>query len=120
MGKGTFEKLNSIFRIKTSPSWKEVGYFVFDLPASELPFEKRMEQLESIRLPSHVHKVEHFKCTGKNHLEKFLEEIMTEGGEGVMARKPNSRYIAGRTSNLLKIKVSIQKKKHYFRMYLIS
>jgi ATP-dependent DNA ligase len=42
---------------------------------------------------------------GKGHLRQYFEEIAKKGGEGVMLRKPNSLYEAGRSENLCKYKV---------------
>lgn len=44
------------------------------------------------------------KCTGTEHLKQVLEEIEAKGGEGVMLRQPKSKYVASRTTTLLKVK----------------
>lgn len=41
----------------------------------------------------------------KKEIEKELREIIKNGGEGVMIRRPNSLYQNGRSLSLFKIKV---------------
>ena len=89
--------------------WSQIGYYMFDIPSSPGTYEERMEEMETIQsiLPSHVHVVENIQCTGKDHLQEYLDSIVAAKGEGVMLRKPNTRYEIGYTSSLLKVKVSI-------------
>lgn len=39
------------------------------------------------------------------HLVFFTEKVLENGGEGIIARKPESLYENGRSSDLLKFKV---------------
>src|SRR5207244_5179911 len=43
-------------------------------------------------------------CHGTDHLQIELDRICHLGGEGLMLRQPGSRYEAGRSATLLKIK----------------
>lgn len=45
------------------------------------------------------------ECLGSDHLEKFFQDIMDGGGEGIILRDPNSPYEPGRSSGYLKHKV---------------
>jgi ATP-dependent DNA ligase len=45
-------------------------------------------------------------CEDKVPLKKMLEQLIEEGGEGVILRKPYSLYIPGRSDSLIKLKVS--------------
>ncbi|BGP26818.1 DNA ligase [Rhodotorula toruloides] len=44
------------------------------------------------------------KCNGWEHLMRRLEEVKNVGGEGLMLRKPDSKYEPKRSSTLLKVK----------------
>jgi len=44
-------------------------------------------------------------CEGTDHLDKMFQDIMDQGGEGVIIRDPSSPYQAGRSSGFLKHKV---------------
>jgi ATP-dependent DNA ligase len=45
-------------------------------------------------------------CTGHNHLYEVVQSVINTGGEGVILQHLNSPYQHGRTTNLLKIKVT--------------
>ena len=45
-------------------------------------------------------------CEGSEHLEKFFQSVMDEGGEGIILRDPKAPYTPGRSSGYLKHKVS--------------
>jgi ATP dependent DNA ligase domain len=48
-------------------------------------------------------------CITKKQLKKALHDVISDGGEGLIMRKPKSIYEPGRTSSLVKLKVfSIQ------------
>ena len=105
MGRGTFEELISNINLKKLGNWNDIGYYIFDLPSSSAPYYERYNQMRQLKLPKHVHIVSSTECTGKFHLEMFLDEILKAGGEGVIARDPHSLYASGLTSSLLKVKV---------------
>jgi DNA ligase-1 len=49
---------------------------------------------------AHPHRV----CSGPDQLHQELARIEALGGEGLMLRQPGSRYVAGRSRTLLKVK----------------
>ena len=49
--------------------------------------------------------VDFVKCEGKEHLNKYRDEIIAKGGEGVMMREPESLYTPGRSKSLRRSKV---------------
>ncbi|GAA5946598.1 hypothetical protein JCM10213_006641 [Rhodosporidiobolus nylandii] len=51
-----------------------------------------------------VRVVEQERCEGKEHLLRRLKEVAELGGEGLMLRQPQSRYIPKRSTTLLKVK----------------
>ena len=109
MGRGTFEVLLGILKSKNEEEskWKQIGYYVFDLPSSVAPYEQRLVELNQLKLPPQVHIVESIRCKGMEHSNFYLEQIIEEGGEGLMAREPGSLYTIGLSArSLLKVKVS--------------
>jgi len=44
-------------------------------------------------------------CTGMPHLEKVFQDIVDQGGEGIILRDPKAVYTPGRTRTYLKHKV---------------
>ena len=103
-----FQRTVSIVRRQDrSDHWKIVRYLVFDAPASGDKFEDRMEFLKD---GTHswqnefvtIH--EHSLCRNIAHLREELARIESLGGEGLMLRQPESKYAAGRSATLLKVK----------------
>lgn len=107
MGRGTFDMLMKTAKLHNS-DWSQVGYYLYDLPDCAAPYKERLKQLEGLKpLPSHVHIVEQIECSGLEHLNTCLDEIVAQGAEGIMARDPHAFYAQGATSSLLKVKVMI-------------
>jgi DNA ligase-1 len=108
MGRKKFQRTVSVARRQDrSEHWKELTYVVFDAPALEKDFESRLKFVsESLRdsKPPHVTAHEHFRCEGIEHLRSELTRLEALGAEGLMMRRPGSRYESGRSSTLLKVK----------------
>ena len=45
-------------------------------------------------------------CEGTDHLEKIFQDIMDQGGEGIILRDPSAPFEVGRSRGFLKHKVS--------------
>jgi DNA ligase-1 len=107
-GRKNFQRAVSIVRRQDkSEHWKEISFIVFDAPALDAPFEERLAYcrtlLDAANPPSaRVH--EHGLCAGIDALRAELVRIEAMGGEGLMLRQPGSRYVAGRSTTLLKVK----------------
>ncbi|MBI2806405.1 MAG: DNA ligase [Planctomycetes bacterium] len=90
-----------------SDLWKEIRFRVFDAPEGGAGFEERLRTIERImqkNRPPYALAHEHEICTDLDHLRRELARVETLGGEGLMLRKPGSKYEAGRSLSLLKIK----------------
>lgn len=107
MGRGTYEILMGLLNAEGNlDKWNQVGYYIFDLPSSSVPYEARLEELRRIAFPPHVHIVNITECLGKDHLISCLDEVVAAGGEGLMLRDPIAPYIPGIASaSILKVKV---------------
>jgi DNA ligase 1 len=108
LGRKQFQRtVSTVRRQDKSDHWKAITYVVFDAPALEEPFEKRMaflrDQFERHNLP-HARAHEHQQCTSLDHLRQELARLEALGAEGLMLRKPQSLYEVGRSSTLLKVK----------------
>lgn len=107
-GRKLFQRTVGIVkRQDQSPLWKELLYVVFDAPAHEGTFEERMKHLEEVVTAAgspylRVHA--QMPCTGLEHVKEELARVEGLGGEGLMARRPQSKYEAGRSHSLLKVK----------------
>lgn len=103
-----FQRTVSIVRRQDkSDLWKEIRFRVFDAPETGEAFEKRLEAIQRIikkNQPPYAIAHEHALCSDLDHLRKELARVEGLGGEGLMLRQPGSKYHAGRSTTLLKIK----------------
>ncbi len=108
LGRKKFQRTVSIVRRQDkSDLWKEVRYVVFDAPTLEKGFEARLGLVrEALRTsgPPFAQAHEHQQCQGLDHLRAELARLEALGGEGLMLRRPGSRYESGRSATLLKVK----------------
>ncbi|MDY3558844.1 DNA ligase [Gemmata sp. JC673] len=108
IGRKRFQEASDVARSQGQPErWRPMKFLVFDAPDEAGPFEDRMKFLADARpawKAPFVSLVEHAVCKGNGHLEEELERIVTLGGEGLMVRKPGSRYERARSSSILKVK----------------
>ncbi len=108
MGRKQFQKTVSIVRRQDrSDAWRKLRYMVFDAPKAAEGFEGRIQVLQKAlaNKPSKfAEALTHGVCRDAKHLLKELKRIDRLGGEGLMLRKPSSRYEAGRSTTLLKVK----------------
>jgi len=107
-GRKKFQRTVSVVRRQDkSEGWRDIVFVVFDAPAIDAPFEERLEhvrrELEAREL-RHARHHAHERCRSIDHLKEELARVESMGGEGLMMRKPGSRYEVGRSSTLLKVK----------------
>lgn len=102
MGDGTFDRLASTIQ-RHGSDWMGVEYHVFDL-AGPGTFEERQAALRKLVLPDHVHLVRHRICAGWDDLDREEREVVANGGEGCVIRRPGSLYRPGRMGDVVKIK----------------
>lgn len=103
-----FQRTVSIVRRQDKNDlWKEVRFLIFDAPAANGGFEERLVFLKNALAGAaskfareHVHE----RCKSLDALRAELKRIEALGGEGLMLRQPGSKYVAGRSSTLLKVK----------------
>jgi DNA ligase-1 len=101
----SFQKTIAIVRRQDkSDLWKSIRYLIFDAPAHGGKFEQRIDSLRALPALAYANVHAHVRCTGKSHLDDELKRIESLGGEGLMLRQPQSLYVAGRSSTLLKVK----------------
>ena len=80
---------------------------IFDAPQTRGGFEARLDfarQWFERRSNTFVTVVEHEVCKDAEHLQQKLTAIEAQGGEGLILRRPQSPYTAGRSRDILKVK----------------
>jgi DNA ligase-1 len=109
MKRNTFEELSAAVR-RQKPKveeWQRIRYMVFDLPGSSETFDHRLKVLEQLILEvksPYLQRVEQFRVTNHQALMEKLEEIVMQGGEGLILHRGDSQYRSGRFDDLLKFK----------------
>jgi DNA ligase-1 len=108
LGRKMFQRTIGIVRRRDMTDlWKEVRFLVFDAPDADTAFEARLaaasRMLRECR-PAYARVHKHVPCSGIDHLRRELTRVEAQGGEGLMLRRPESRYETGRSATLLKVK----------------
>lgn len=107
IGRGAFQQSVGIIR-KKSPidnEWRTIRYCVFDAPEFQGGLESRIAFCaETLAGCVVAEVVEHTVCQGAAHLQAFFSDLVEQGAEGVMLRRPGSEYEQRRSDSLLKYK----------------
>jgi DNA ligase-1 len=74
------------------------GTFTYHFHTTEKTFQDK--HIPFIDVPSKE------ECKNQQHMHKFLQDIIDEGGEGIILRDPFSLYQPGRSLGFLKHKVN--------------
>ncbi len=103
-----FQRTVSIVRRQDkSDLWNEVRFLIFDAPAASGGFEERLAFLRDALAKGasrFAKQHPHERCRSLDELRAELGRIESLGGEGLMLRQPGSKYVAGRSTTLLKVK----------------
>lgn len=106
--RGDFENIVSIVRQqKADQRWQDIGYHVFELPHQQGGLLNRLAVLQNYlqHHPSRfIHVIPQSIVQSVDHLNAQLENVTANGGEGLVVRKPNVLYRAGRSNQSLKVK----------------
>jgi DNA ligase-1 len=106
--RGDFENIQSIVLSQTPDErWREIKYMIFEVPNAKGNFFERLGLIEAYKkrnLLPFVKIIEQKECHGIDALEKFLQEVMAFGGEGVMVKNPKLSYWDGRSDGMYKVK----------------
>jgi len=107
--RGRFERVLSTVR-KRNPvneEWREIGYYIFDLPNGHGDFTRRSEMIKQFVSASqnpHLHAVAQWRIADSARLHAKLDEVISGGGEGLMLHREDALYRSGRSDVLLKLK----------------
>lgn len=106
--RGDFENIISIVADeKGSGEWEGVKFCIFDLPKNKGNLDEKLEILRKFLAnggSKNIQIIEQIPIKNKAHLDKFLDEIVRNGGEGVVLRDPKAEYQNGRSNKILKYK----------------
>lgn len=101
-----------------------IKYVVYDLPNHPGTFEERLKSLQEIvkgcqvkwkkiskvmpkpyrNIPCPLVMAEQIKIESEQHLKEYYENMLANGAEGVMIKRPECEYEDKRSDNMLKVK----------------
>jgi len=108
LARKSFEQTASIvLRDTPSEDWHKVKFMLFDLPQHKGNFTQRLTELyylaDTIASPN-VQVLPQFRLTNQSQLMGKLDELVSQGAEGLMLHHQAAYYEDGRSANLLKLK----------------
>lgn len=104
------QKISGIARLETwEPRCGELEYWIYDIASDAMVFEERLEILDEIREifkdSEKIKVLEHVPAEGWSEIKNLHDKWVAMGFEGLVARKPDKVYEAGkRTSTMIKVK----------------
>ncbi|MDC5840292.1 DNA ligase [Vibrio europaeus] len=108
-GRGNFHLVQQtvLDKVPNDAGWKKIKFMLFDVPHSAGDYKKRyfnLVHLVNSLQRDHIRYIEHTPIEDERELFSYLDSVDSSKGEGLMLRKICSRYQAGRSSDLLKLK----------------
>lgn len=107
-GRGNFEQTISIvMQQQPHDGWLKLKFAIFDVPQAPDGFTKRIEKARrwfSVHPAAYAFVIPQIKVHDQVHLQQELQRIEDLGGEGLIVRKPDALYTAGRSLEILKVK----------------
>jgi DNA ligase-1 len=112
MARGAFDRLSGVVR-QTEPddeAWRAVKYLVFDAPGHAAPFAQRVALVQSTLAQAQqpwLVPVAHREVKDVRALQALLQDMVRQGGEGLMLHRSDALWQAGRTDALFKLKLEL-------------
>jgi len=109
MGRGRFQETVGIVRSNKpqDPRWEQIKFHVFDAPMFDGGFSDRLKYCAELLESNTVAvAVPHSRCGSIVDLHLLCSQIVSEGAEGLMVRRPSSAYVQRRSADLLKYKIT--------------
>jgi DNA ligase-1 len=104
-----FENISSIVRDKVpSKEWRDIKHYIFEVPHAKGGLFERLEEVRPYE-GEVINIIPQTKVIDKHHLQQFLRDIESKGGEGVVVRDPKALYIDKRSSKALKVKTFLDR-----------
>ena len=107
-GRGSFEQTVGIVK-KQQPhaGWLQIKFAIFDVPQAQGRFTERMTQADNwfaAHPSAYAFIIPQTSVRDQEHMQQELQRIEELGGEGLIVRKPDALYAAGRSAEILKVK----------------
>lgn len=105
-GRGQFQQVMQALQSSGTELWQSIRLMVFDAPQQPGTFTERLKFLQQ-QLPeaAFVQLLPQQQLQTKNQLDALLQQVVAEGGEGLMLHHAKALYQSGRVSHLQKLKL---------------
>lgn len=108
-GRGNFHIVQQtvLDQAPVDKAWQQIDFMLFDMPQAAGDYKKRYFNIvyyTRVTKSGHIKYIEHFPIETEQSLYNYLDQIDSNKGEGLMLRKITSRYQAGRSNDLVKLK----------------
>jgi DNA ligase-1 len=109
MQRQSYEKISSITSQHTPhDGWRKIKLMLFDLPEQNGTFSQRvsaMRELVAAIDSDYLSMIPQFRVLDPQQLMQRLNQVVDDGGEGLMLHHQAAYYVNGRTDALLKLKL---------------
>lgn len=103
-----FENIQNIVLDETpSLDWNKITYNIFEVPNQKGNFLQRLEVIKNWQKQKqikHLKIIPQIVCKNEEHLNSYLEELVSKKAEGVIIKNPDKEYFTGRSDEILKVK----------------
>ncbi|MFP4049755.1 MAG: DNA ligase [Desulfovermiculus sp.] len=107
-GRGNFHVVQeTVLDTKPSSNWKRITYNIFEVPQAPGGFSARLQKAEDWfgdHNCAHVRVIPQTTCCGHKHLQRFLDTVEAQKGEGVIVKDPQRSYSGCTSAHVLKVK----------------
>jgi DNA ligase-1 len=109
LGRSRFEEVSAAVRrhAPDDAEWRRMRFMIFELPGAEGSFAQRAARIDRlIRHAGHgaLVAVAQTPVAGPAELLRRLQQVVREGGEGLVMHRADAAYVSGRSAVLLKLK----------------
>lgn len=112
LGRERFEELSGVVKKNTpvDAEWRQVKYMIFELPEASGSFTERSKKIVDLIQQTNwpqLKAVEQSRITDRASLQRKMDTLVKQGGEGLMLHLADAPYITGRSEVLLKLKPTL-------------
>ncbi|MDW6004059.1 DNA ligase [Vibrio mangrovi] len=109
-GRGLFHVVQQTIldQLPNSQAWHRISFMLFDIPFGLGPYHQRYQKIKSwlLRQPEtkNLRLIRQYPLASQKDLDKFMQQVVQDNGEGIMLRDWYASYHSGRSDTLLKMK----------------
>lgn len=110
LGRRSFDRLSGMVRrsVAVDAEWRELRYMIFDLPSEPGAFGERAARVVALLGTAGVpwlQAVEQRRVPDRATLQRQLQQLASDGGEGFMLHRADADWTPGRSDALRKLKL---------------